>query len=60
MTEALESRTTIGTAIGILMERYQLDANRVFTFLVRTSQTGNIKLREVAAAVVAETAKKAR
>jgi hypothetical protein len=60
MTEALESRTTIGTAIGILMERYQLDANRAFTFLVRTSQTGNIKLRDVAAGVVADTAKKAR
>ncbi|MEV0793438.1 GAF and ANTAR domain-containing protein [Kribbella sp. NPDC050459] len=60
MTEALESRTTIGTAIGILMERYQLDANRAFTFLVRTSQTGNVKLREVAAGVVRDTAKKAR
>jgi hypothetical protein len=60
MSEALESRTTIGTAIGILMERYQLDANRAFTFLVRTSQTGNIKLREVAAGVVADTEKRAR
>jgi hypothetical protein len=60
MSEALESRTTIGTAIGILMERYQLDANRAFAFLVRTSQTGNIKLRDVAAGVVADAAKKAR
>ncbi|MGZ0148190.1 GAF and ANTAR domain-containing protein [Kribbella sp. WER1] len=60
MTEALESRTTIGTAIGILMERYQLDENRAFTFLVRTSQTGNVKLREVAAGVVADVTRKAR
>lgn len=60
MTEALESRTTIGTAIGILMERYQLDENRAFRFLVRTSQTGNVKLREVAAGVVADALKKAR
>jgi len=42
------------------MERYQLDANRAFTFLVRTSQTGNVKLREVAAGVVRDTTKKAR
>jgi hypothetical protein len=60
MTEALESRTTIGTAIGILMERYQLDSGRAFTFLVRTSQTGNLKLRDVAAGIVADTTKKAR
>ena len=60
MSQALASRTTIGTAIGILMERYQLDQNRAFTFLARTSQTGNVKLRDVAAGVVADAARKAR
>ncbi|MFI5693885.1 GAF and ANTAR domain-containing protein [Kribbella sp. NPDC051586] len=49
---ALASRTTIGQAIGILMERYRLDPDRAFGFLVRTSQTGNIKLREVADRIV--------
>ncbi|MEU8224014.1 GAF and ANTAR domain-containing protein [Kribbella sp. NPDC048915] len=60
LSEALESRTTIGTAIGILMERYALDTNRAFAFLVRMSQTGNIKLRDVAEGVVADTVRKAR
>jgi hypothetical protein len=60
LSEALESRASIGTAIGILMERYGLDQQRAFAFLARISQTGNIKLREVAANIVAEAASKAR
>jgi hypothetical protein len=60
LSEALESRANIGTAIGILMERYGLDQQRAFAFLARISQTGNIKLREVAANIVAETASKSR
>ncbi|MEI8410868.1 MULTISPECIES: ANTAR domain-containing protein [unclassified Kribbella] len=35
------------------MERYRLDSNRAFGLLVRTSQTGNAKLRDVAAGIVA-------
>ena len=48
LTQALESRTVIGQAMGILMERYQLDDRRAFAFLTRASSHGNIKLREVA------------
>jgi len=42
------SRKAIGQAIGIVQERYGMDEERAFQFLVRVSQTGNIKLREVA------------
>jgi hypothetical protein len=60
LVQALESRANIGTAIGILMERYQLDQQRAFAFLARLSQSGNIKLRDVAANIVADTTAKAR
>jgi hypothetical protein len=59
LTEALETRTMIGQAIGVLMERYRLDPDRAFGFMVRTSQTGNIKLREVAAGIVNDAISKA-
>jgi ANTAR domain/GAF domain len=59
LTEALGTRTMIGQATGILMERYRLDPDRAFGFMVRTSQTGNIKLRDVAAGIVADTTNKA-
>jgi hypothetical protein len=52
LTDALETRTMIGQAIGVLMERYRLDPDRAFGFMVRTSQAANIKLREVAAGIV--------
>jgi hypothetical protein len=55
ISNALHSREQIGQAVGIIMERYRLDADRAFSFLVRTSQTANIKLYDVAAAIVAET-----
>ncbi len=49
---AIDARKLIGQAQGILMERYDLDANRAFEFLRRLSQHHNVKLREVAAWVV--------
>ena len=52
MTEALATRNVIGQAVGIVMERYQLDSDRAFAFLVRLSQTRNTKLRTVATALV--------
>lgn len=54
LNEALATRNTIGQAVGVVMERYHLDSDRAFAFLVRLSQTSNVKLREVAAAIVAE------
>lgn len=50
--EALATRQVIGQAVGIVMERYQLPETRAFEFLVRTSSTSNIKLREIARELV--------
>lgn len=48
LNQALESRKIIGQSIGILMERYRIDQDRAFQFLVRASSTSNIKLRDLA------------
>jgi GAF domain-containing protein len=50
--EALESRKIIGQATGILMQRYDMDEDRAFAFLVRASNHGNIRLRAVAQELV--------
>jgi GAF domain-containing protein len=49
---ALDSRTVIGQATGIVMERFALDASAAFAVLRRLSQTENVKLRDVAARIV--------
>ena len=56
--DAISSRKVIGQAIGILMERYRIDEERAFQFLVRASQTGNIKLRAVAEELVSTTSER--
>lgn len=50
--EALHTRTDIGTAVGILMERYGLPRDKAFGFLVRHSNQHNVKLRAVAQQVI--------
>jgi GAF domain-containing protein len=52
LVKAMATRKLIGEAIGITMERYRIDEDQAFKFLVRVSQTGNIKLRDVAAQLV--------
>jgi GAF domain-containing protein len=52
LNEAIGTRSIIGTAIGLVMERYQLSHDRAFQFLVRASSTSNIKLRDIAQEVV--------
>jgi GAF domain-containing protein len=52
LNEALHSRKVIGQAIGILMERYQMNEDRAFAFLVRASSHENIKLRDIARELV--------
>jgi hypothetical protein len=52
MADALESRQRIGVAIGVLMERYQLNEERATAFLWRASSTSNTKVREVAEEIV--------
>jgi AmiR/NasT family two-component response regulator len=52
LNTALESRKAIGQAVGIVMERYAIDEDRAFDFLVRTSRDSNVKLRDIAADIV--------
>ncbi len=53
LRRALESRTEIGQAQGILMERHRVDADGAFALLVRLSQHLNRKLSDVCAELVA-------
>jgi hypothetical protein len=53
VSAAIGTREMVGKAIGVVMERYQIDSGRAFAFLVRTSQHSNVKLRDVAAQIVA-------
>jgi GAF domain-containing protein len=55
LNEALSTRKIIGQALGIIMERYQIDEDRAFHFLTRASSTSNIKLRTIAQEVVDDT-----
>jgi len=48
LNNAIRSRQLIGQATGILMERYSLDADRAFDYLIRVSSHSNTKLRDVA------------
>jgi signal transduction histidine kinase/DNA-binding response OmpR family regulator len=52
LRQALQSNRTTGTAVGIVMARYELDSERAFKVLVRTSQQSNRKLHDIAAEVV--------
>ena len=54
LNTALESRKIIGQAIGIVMERYGLNEDRAFAFLVRASSHGNVKIRDLALRLVNE------
>jgi GAF domain-containing protein len=46
--QAIDARKLIGQAQGILMERFDLDADQAFAVLRRYSQDNNVKLRHVA------------
>jgi AmiR/NasT family two-component response regulator len=50
----VKTRQAVGRAVGIVMERYGLNEQRAFAFLARVSQTRNVKLRQVAAEMVAD------
>jgi AmiR/NasT family two-component response regulator len=50
----------IGQAIGIVMERYQLDEDKAFGFIIRLSQSENIKARVIAEQLVTEANEAAR
>ena len=48
MAQAVDARKLVGQAMGILMERYDLNADQAFAVLRRYSQDTNTKLRDVA------------
>jgi GAF domain-containing protein len=50
--QALASRTVIGQATGIVMERFGLDEDAAFAVLRRLSQNMNVKIRDLASEVV--------
>jgi len=52
LEQGMLTRQTIGQAIGLLMGRYDMDADSAFGYLRRMSQTHNVKLRDVALEVV--------
>jgi transcriptional regulator with GAF, ATPase, and Fis domain len=54
LRHALESRTLIGQATGILMARRKLSADQAFDVLSRASQNRNIKLSRLAALLADE------
>ncbi|WP_369216433.1 GAF and ANTAR domain-containing protein [Streptomyces flavofungini] len=52
LSEALEARGEVGEALGIVMERYKVGEEQAFAVLRKSSQDQNVKLRDVARAVV--------
>lgn len=54
LSTALVTRKVIGQAIGILMERHELDDDGAFAYLTKVSSHTNVKLRTVAQEIVAQ------
>jgi hypothetical protein len=52
LKEAVRTRTLIGTAIGLLAERYRCTTQEAWALVTRVSSHTNIKAREVARVVV--------
>lgn len=49
---ALDSRTIIAQACGLMMERYDLSATGALALLTRISNTENVRMRDIAAELV--------
>jgi transcriptional regulator with GAF, ATPase, and Fis domain len=60
LATALETRTTIGQAQGILMQKFDIDADAAFQFRRRISQHENKRLLAVAEAIVVQRDSNAR
>ena len=59
LQEAAGTRATIGQAVGIVMERYELSEQRAFAFLTRLAQQHDVKLHLVAKEFVAASEQRA-
>lgn len=53
---AMASRTVIDVAVGVIMGQNRCSQDEAFTILQRASSTRNIKVRELAARIVATAA----
>jgi GAF domain-containing protein len=60
LAEAMASRAVIEQAKGIVMHEQRCDADDAFGVLLRVSQRANIKLRDIAAQIVEQTARPRR
>jgi transcriptional regulator with GAF, ATPase, and Fis domain len=60
LSTALSSRTTIGIALGLVMERFGMDQDRAFAYLTRIASSSETKLRAVAEHLVAEATQRGR
>ena len=56
LMSAMESRTAIDTAVGVVMAQNRCDQEAAFAMLKRASSSRNAKLRDVAASVIASVA----
>jgi transcriptional regulator with GAF, ATPase, and Fis domain len=52
MSHKVDARKLVGQAMGILMERHDLDADRAFAVLRRYAETNHLKLQQVAEELV--------
>jgi transcriptional regulator with GAF, ATPase, and Fis domain len=60
LQQALENRTVIDQAVGIIRSRSGASAEVAFQRLIQMSQTGNVKLRVVAARLVEDAVRRAQ
>jgi GAF domain-containing protein len=60
LQQAMENRTVIDQAVGIIRSRSGASAEVAFSRLVQMSQTGNVKLRVVAARLVEDAVRRAQ
>lgn len=52
LKEALARRQLIGVATGLLAQRFSISPDRAWSLLVRLSQNGHVKVRDIAQALV--------
>jgi hypothetical protein len=52
LKEALARRQQIGVATGLLAQRFGISPDRAWALLVRLSQNGHVKVRDIAQALI--------
>src|SRR5215217_8046786 len=52
LRDALARRQQIGVATGLLAQRFAISPDRAWSLLVRLSQNGHVKVREIAQALI--------